>query len=137
MKIAVTYENGNIFGHFGHTQQFKLYDVQDGKVVASLVVDTMGSGHGALAGDSDISIFRVDGDGADSGVVQREGAELLGEFLVRMAGFAVVFIIVFQRRLLRPRRGRKRQQRPQQQRPVQRASHSMKPSCFSHAISRS
>lgn len=50
MKIAVTYENGNIFGHFGHTQQFKLYDVQDGKVVASLVVDTMGSGHGALAG---------------------------------------------------------------------------------------
>ena len=69
--------------------------------------------------------------------VQREGAELLGEFLVRMAGFAVVFIIVFQRRLLRPRRGRKRQQRPQQQSPVQRASHSMKPSCFSHAISRS
>lgn len=50
MKIAVTYENGNIFGHFGHTQQFKLYDVQDGKVVASRVVDTMGSGHGALAG---------------------------------------------------------------------------------------
>lgn len=50
MKIAVTYENGNIFGHFGHTQQFKLYDVQNGKVVASQVVDTMGSGHGALAG---------------------------------------------------------------------------------------
>lgn len=50
MKIAVTYENGNIFGHFGHTQQFKLYDVQNGKVVASRVVDTMGSGHGALAG---------------------------------------------------------------------------------------
>lgn len=50
MKIAVTYENGNIFGHFGHTQQFKLYDVQDGKVVSSQVVDTMGSGHGALAG---------------------------------------------------------------------------------------
>ena len=50
MKIAVTYENGNIFGHFGHTQQFKLYDVQNGKVIASQVVDTMGSGHGALAG---------------------------------------------------------------------------------------
>lgn len=50
MKIAVTYENGTIFGHFGHTQQFKLYDVQDGKVVSSRVVDTMGSGHGALAG---------------------------------------------------------------------------------------
>ena len=50
MRIAVTYENGNIFQHFGHTQQFKVYDVQEGKIVASEVVDTMGSGHGALAG---------------------------------------------------------------------------------------
>ena len=50
MKIAVTYENGNVFQHFGHTEQFKLYDVQDGKVVSSQVVDTNGSGHGALAG---------------------------------------------------------------------------------------
>ena len=50
MRIAVTYENGMIFQHFGHTKQFKLYDVQDGKVVASEVVDTQGSGHGALAG---------------------------------------------------------------------------------------
>ena len=50
MKIAVTYENGQIFQHFGHTSQFKLYDVADGKVVNSRVVDTNGSGHGALAG---------------------------------------------------------------------------------------
>ncbi len=50
MKIAVTYENGRIFQHFGHTEQFKLYDVADGKVIASEVVDTNGSGHGALAG---------------------------------------------------------------------------------------
>lgn len=50
MKIAVTYENGNIFQHFGHTQQFKLYDVQDGQIVSAQVVDTNGSGHGALAG---------------------------------------------------------------------------------------
>ena len=50
MRIAVTYENGNIFQHFGHTQQFKVYDVQDGKILASEVVDTNGSGHGALAG---------------------------------------------------------------------------------------
>lgn len=50
MRIAVTYENGYIFQHFGHTAQFKVYDVQDGKIVASQVVDTMGSGHGALAG---------------------------------------------------------------------------------------
>lgn len=50
MKIAVTYENGAIFQHFGHTQQFKLYEVQDGKVSGSCVLDTDGQGHGALAG---------------------------------------------------------------------------------------
>ena len=50
MRIAVTYEKGEIFQHFGHTEHFKLYDVQDGKVVSSQVVDTNGSGHGALAG---------------------------------------------------------------------------------------
>ncbi len=50
MRIAVTYQNGEIFQHFGHTEQFKLYDVEDGKIVATEVVDTNGSGHGALAG---------------------------------------------------------------------------------------
>ena len=50
MKIAVTYEDGNVFQHFGHTASFKIYDVADGKVVSSQVVDTNGSGHGALAG---------------------------------------------------------------------------------------
>lgn len=50
MRIAVTYENGEIFQHFGHTEKFKVYDVQDGKITASEVVDTNGSGHGALAG---------------------------------------------------------------------------------------
>ncbi len=50
MRIAVTYENGSIFQHFGHTQQFKIYDVEDNKIVESRVIDTNGSGHGALAG---------------------------------------------------------------------------------------
>lgn len=50
MKIAVTYENGEVFGHFGHTEQFKIYDVEDGKIVKEAVVPTNGSGHGALAG---------------------------------------------------------------------------------------
>ena len=50
MRIAVTYENGEIFQHFGHTEQFKLYDVEDGKIVAEQIVPTNGSGHGALAG---------------------------------------------------------------------------------------
>jgi len=50
MRIAVTYENGNIFQHFGHTAHFAIYDVQDGKITAKVVLPTMGSGHGALAG---------------------------------------------------------------------------------------
>jgi predicted DNA-binding protein (UPF0251 family)/predicted Fe-Mo cluster-binding NifX family protein len=50
MKIAVTYENGQIFQHFGHTEQFKIYEIEDGKITSSSVVDTNGSGHGALAG---------------------------------------------------------------------------------------
>ena len=50
MKIAVTYENGQIFQHFGHTEQFKVYEVTDGKVAGAQIVDASGSGHGALAG---------------------------------------------------------------------------------------
>lgn len=49
-KIAVTYENGQVFGHFGHTEQFKIYTVEGSTVVSSEVVPTNGSGHGALAG---------------------------------------------------------------------------------------
>ena len=50
MRIAITFENGNVFQHFGHTQQFKIYDVENGQIVREEVVDTNGSGHGALAG---------------------------------------------------------------------------------------
>ena len=50
MRIAVTYENGEIFQHFGYTEQFKLYDVEEGRIVAEQIVSTNGSGHGALAG---------------------------------------------------------------------------------------
>lgn len=49
MKIAVTFENGLIFQHFGHTEYFKVYDVEDGKIVSSEIVSSNGSGHGALA----------------------------------------------------------------------------------------
>ena len=49
MKIAVTYDNGNVFGHFGHTEYFKIYNIEDGKIASSEVVPTNGTGHGALA----------------------------------------------------------------------------------------
>ncbi|MCR5177083.1 MAG: FKBP-type peptidyl-prolyl cis-trans isomerase [Anaerovibrio sp.] len=50
MKIAVTYDNGNVFQHFGKTESFKVFEVEDGKVVSSEVIGSNGSGHGALAG---------------------------------------------------------------------------------------
>lgn len=50
MRIGVTYENGEIFQHFGHTEQFKVYNIEDNKIVNTQVVDTNGQGHGALAG---------------------------------------------------------------------------------------
>lgn len=50
MRIAVTYENGEIFQHFGHTEHFKIYEIDDNAIVNSTVVETNGSGHGALAG---------------------------------------------------------------------------------------
>ena len=49
MRIAVTYEDGKVFQHFGHTEQFKLYDVEEGQVKATEVISTDGNGHGALA----------------------------------------------------------------------------------------
>jgi len=58
MKIAVTYENGNVFQHFGHSEAFKVYDVEDGKILGSQVIGSNGSGHGALAG-------LLDGEGID------------------------------------------------------------------------
>lgn len=50
MKIAVTHENGQVFQHFGHTAEFKLYDVENGAVGGGRICPTLGSGHGALAG---------------------------------------------------------------------------------------
>lgn len=50
MRIAATYKNGEVFQHFGHTEQFKLYDVENDAIVKEQVVDTHGQGHGALAG---------------------------------------------------------------------------------------
>ena len=50
MRIAVTYENGNVFQHFGRTEQFKIYDAEDGKIVNEQVISNDGYSHGALAG---------------------------------------------------------------------------------------
>ena len=82
MRIAVTYENDNIFQHFGHTAQFKIYDVEDGKILKAEVVDTNGSGHGALAGflvmqRADVVICGGIGGGAQTALA-RMGIKLYG-----------------------------------------------------------
>ena len=50
MRIAVTYENGEIFQHFGHTAEFKIYEVNENKIIRTDVIGTGTSGHGALSG---------------------------------------------------------------------------------------
>lgn len=75
MRIAVPYENGNIFQHFGRSEAFKLYDVADGAVTAAAVVSTNGSGHGALAGflvanHADVVICGGIGGGAQSALTE-------------------------------------------------------------------
>ena len=60
MKIAVTFENGEVFQHFGHTETFKLYEVEGDQIVSSEVIPTNGSGHDALAGFlSDLSAYGI------------------------------------------------------------------------------
>ena len=80
MKIAVTYENGEVFQHFGHTEEFKVYDVEEGKMVSSRIIGSNGSGHGALAGllaeeAIDVLICGGIGGGAQTALAEK-GIEL-------------------------------------------------------------
>ncbi|SFB33713.1 Predicted Fe-Mo cluster-binding protein, NifX family [Acetitomaculum ruminis DSM 5522] len=84
MVVAVTYEyeTGNIFQHFGHTECFKVYDVEDGLVKNGHVESTNGKGHGALAGvlndlKADVLICGGIGGGAQNALAQA-GIKLYG-----------------------------------------------------------
>lgn len=82
MKIAVTYENGEVFQHFGHTENFKIYEAENGTIVNAQVVPTQGSGHGALAGflagrKVDVLLCGGIGGGAKSALADA-GIELYG-----------------------------------------------------------
>ncbi len=82
MKIAVTYANGNIFQHFGHSEQFKLYEVENDTIVSEKVIGTNGSGHGALAtllseNSVDVLICGGIGGGAQMALAQA-GIKLFG-----------------------------------------------------------
>ena len=80
MKIAVAYDNGNIFQHFGRTEFFKVYEVEDDKVISSEVIGSNGVGHGALAGllaeqSVDVLICGGIGGGAQAALTEA-GVEL-------------------------------------------------------------
>ena len=82
MKIAVAYENGQIFQHFGHTECFKVYEVENGAIVSEMFLEPNGSSHGALAGF--LKVYGVDvlicggiGGGAQATLVQA-GIKLYG-----------------------------------------------------------
>ena len=80
MKIAVTYDNGNVFQHFGRTEFFKVYEVEDNKVISSEVIGSNGVGHGALAGllseqSVDVMICGGIGGGAQAALAEA-GVEL-------------------------------------------------------------
>lgn len=80
MKIAVTYDNGKIFQHFGKTEFFKVYEVEDTQVVSSQVIGSNGTGHGALAGllaeqNVDVLICGGVGGGAQA-ALEEAGIEL-------------------------------------------------------------
>ncbi|MBR4210586.1 MAG: FKBP-type peptidyl-prolyl cis-trans isomerase [Lachnospiraceae bacterium] len=80
MKIAVTYQNGDVFQHFGHTEEFKVYEVEDGQILRSEIIGSNGSGHGALAEllsgkGIDVLICGGIGGGAQA-ALQENGIEL-------------------------------------------------------------
>ena len=80
MKIAVTYDDGNIFQHFGKTEFFKVYEVEGGKVVSSVVIGSNGVGHGALAGllaDRSVDVLICGGIGGGAqAALEEAGVEL-------------------------------------------------------------
>ena len=80
MRIAVTHDNGEVFQHFGHSEEFKVYEVEDGVVKSSEVIGPEGSGHGALAAmlddkAIDVLICGGIGGGAQTALEER-GIEL-------------------------------------------------------------
>ncbi len=80
MKVAVTYDNGEVFPHFGHTEQFKVYEISGGKVVSSEIIGSDGAGHGALAAllaDKAIDVLICGGIGGGAvAALSEQGIEL-------------------------------------------------------------
>lgn len=82
MRIAVTYENEQVFQHFGHCEEFKIFDVEEGKVVKTGIADASAFGHESTIGflkelGVDVLICGGIGPGAQN-VLRRNGIEFYG-----------------------------------------------------------
>ncbi|MBR4503784.1 MAG: NifB/NifX family molybdenum-iron cluster-binding protein [Candidatus Methanomethylophilaceae archaeon] len=81
MKIAVTYENGEVFQHFGRTENFKIYDIKDGKIESSEVIGNGGFSHGGLVQvllDNGVDTFICGGIGGGArDMIESRGIKLL------------------------------------------------------------
>ena len=85
MRIAVPFADGEVFQHFGHTENFKLYEIEAGQIVSSEIINTDGSGHEALASflsDRSVSVLLCGGIGggaqaalSDAGIEICSGAQ--------------------------------------------------------------
>ena len=77
MIIAVTYQDGEVFQHFGHCENFKIYNVEEGKIKEEKIINSNGKGHGALAGflkdnSVDVLICGGIGGGARNALAEQE-----------------------------------------------------------------
>lgn len=82
MKIAVTYENGEVFQHFGHSKQFKIYEVEEQQIKKTDIISVTGEGHGALAGflkERGVTALICGGIGSGAGeLLKKEGIAVYG-----------------------------------------------------------
>ena len=90
MKIAIPYENGQVFQHFGHSAQFKLYTAEEGRITGAEVVSTDGQGHGALVGflvRNGVNVLLCGGIGGGAQMaLAQAGIRLCGGLSCRHAG---------------------------------------------------
>lgn len=83
MRVAVAFEDGEIFQHFGKTETFKVYDIDNDEITSTQLVNTQGTGgHGALAGflkDNDVDVLLCGGIGGGAqNALAEAGIELYG-----------------------------------------------------------
>ena len=82
MKVAVTYENGNVFQHFGRTESFKVYDIKNDAVAAATTIDTNGNGHGGLA----VFLKQYDVDTLICGGIGAGAKQMLADVGIKLYG---------------------------------------------------